>query len=285
MKYRRSRIFLLIMSFVLLAAALCRTAPAGADPRLERMRDYYKPESWPRTDAFLVPGLRLDGLVFEGFRLAGKRYCSPGRGTNYIWRFDKEGLEVWTIVQACASVEKAQEELLGWLTAGISVQLRRGSLVEAGERVGDISWADPQYNTLAFVRSNIMVIVLGRTTGSRLRPLINNLARTIDESITKGPKVTDLKGGLTAYLPVIERLSLSNGKPKLNQQVRLTVTGHDPRGLELKYVYRASSGAITETAKGVYYRAAAPGRQTLTVIAVSADNFVTEKKIEVEVGR
>ena len=84
---------------------------------------------------------------------------------------------------------------------------------------------------------------------------------------------------------MIERLSLSNGKPKLNQQVRLTVTGHDPRGLELKYVYRASSGAITETAKGVYYRAAAPGRQTLTVIAVSADNFVTEKRIEVEVGR
>ena len=72
--------------------------------------------------------------------------------------------------------------------AGISVQLRRGSLVEAGERVGDISWADPQHNTLAFVRSNIIVIVLGRTTGSRLRPLINNLARTIDESITKTPK-------------------------------------------------------------------------------------------------
>ena len=251
----------------------------------KQARAYYQPESWPKPALTLWPGLRLDDFRLEGFQLKERRYFAPAKGTNYIWRNEKEQLELWIIVNVRTTVESAQRDLFNWLVSGTAALMKKGTLTGQEARIGDISWADPQYGTLAFVRRNVAVIILGRTNKTAHRQLIDRVASTIDNVLREGPGGEGIKRDIKMIAPAIESVTLSKSKLRVNERTKVTVVARDPCGGKLEYAYRATGGNILRTKDGVFYQATMPGDQTITVLVVNPDNITAEKEISVTVTK
>lgn len=271
--------------FVFFGLMLLQTGLTQEKDIEKRAREYYKPESWPRTEVPLLEGISLDNFEFKGFQLNEKRYGSPFKGTNYIWFNEKENLELWIIINVCTSVEATHKELLDWLITGTTSLLKKGTLTDQETQIGDISWADPNFNTLVFSRRNVVVIVLGHSTQPRHRRLINEIALSIDSEIQRRPGIREVKRYITEVAPVIEKVTLEKSELRINEKTKITVVARDPRGGKLEYSYYATGGNILRTKEGIFYHATVAGTHTIKVMVINKGNITSEKTISLTVTK
>jgi hypothetical protein len=246
---------------------------------------HYDPKSWPRTSDLLVPGLKLDDFEFEGFQVTERQYFAPARGVRYTWQNKREQLEVRIVVSVHASAEAAHRALLDWLVNGTSTVMQRGALTDPDRQIGDISWVDRDYGTLAFARGNVVIIMFGDPKAKGRHQLVDRMASTIDEELNREPLVKIAPGDFEKMAPSIERVALEDAKLRVNDLAKLTVVANDPLGRKLEYGYYATGGNILRMKDGVFYQATTPGDHTITVTVVSPENIVSERAIRVSVCR
>jgi len=277
----RTRIFILVF-FVL---TLLQAGLSQEKAIEKQARAYYKPESWPKTGVPLLRGMSLDSFDFKGFQLKEKRYFSPARGTNYIWYNEKEKLELWITIDVCPSVEAAHQELFDWLATGTSSLLRKGTLTDQQLKIGDVSWADPRFNTLAFSSRNVVVIILGRSTQPRHGQLMNEIALSIDGEIRARPGAEEAKRGVAQMAPIIEKIALEKPELRLNESTKVIIVARDPGGGKLEFSFHTTGGNILRTKEGILFQATSPGTHLIRVIVINTENIVSEKTISVTVTK
>lgn len=249
----------------------------------KRAIEYYEPETWPKSTQFSVMGFKLDNIFIRGFELKEKRYFAPTRGTGYIWYNEEEQLEVWIVINVYASVEAAHDGMINWLATGTSARMVKGTLIAETELIGDISWADPAFFTLAFARDNVVILTFGRTKKESHRQIIDDIAVSIDNQIRSESKAITISENITSVRPIIENISLEDSELRINQKARLTVVAHDPQGETLRYGYYSKGGNILNTKEGVFYQATVPGRHKILVTVINEQNISSEEGVSVTV--
>jgi hypothetical protein len=249
----------------------------------KRAIEYYEPDTWPKSAQFLTIGFTLENFSIHGFELKEKRYFAQTRGTSYIWHNQEEQLELWIVINIYASVEAAHDGMLKWLATGTSARMERGTLTAETELIGDISWADPDYVTLAFTRNNVVILMFGRTKKESHRQIIDEIAVSIDNRIRSESEPMAGIENITNVRPIIANVDIEESELRVNQKTKLTVVAHDPRGETLRYGYYAEGGNILNTNEGVFYQATVPGRHEILVTVINEQNIRSEKTVSVTV--
>jgi hypothetical protein len=249
----------------------------------KRAIEYYKPDTWPKSTQFSTMGFTLDDFSIPGFNLKEKRYFAQTRGISYIWYNEEEQLELGIVINVYASVEAGHDGMLNWLATGTSARMEKGTLTAETELIGDISWADPAYFTLAFARNNVVILMFGRTKKESHRQIIDDIAVFIDNRIRSESKRMTSYENITSVKPIIENVSIEDSELRVNQKTKLTVVAHDPREETLRYGYYAEGGNILNTNEGVFYQATVPGRHEILVTVINEQNIRSEEGVSVTV--
>ena len=272
-------VFLIVICFIISSSfTIAQTTDIE-----KRAIEYYKPDTWPKSTQFSTMGFQLDNFSIRGFDLKEKRYFAQTRGTSYIWYNEEEQLELWIVINVYASVEAAHDGLLNWLATGTSALMERGTLTAETELIGDISWANPTFFTLAFARDNVVILMIGRTKKNSHRQIIDDIAVSIDNQIRSESKPMTSYENIMNTKPIIESISIEDSDLRINQKTKLTVVAHDPRGETLRYGYYAEGGNILNTKEGVFYQATVPGRHEILVTVINEKNISSEEGVSVTV--
>lgn len=272
-------VFLIVICFIISSSfTIAQTTEIE-----KRAIEYYKPDTWPKSTQFSTMGFKLDNFSISGLDLKEKRYFAQTRGTNYIWYNEEEQLELWIVINVYASIEAAHDGMLNWLATGTSTLMERGTLTAEIELIGDISWTDPAFFTLVFARNNVVILMFGRTKKESHRPIIDEIAVSIDNRIRSESKPMTSSENITSVRPMIENVSIEDSDLRVNQKAKLTVVAHDPRGETLRYGYYAEGGNILNTKEGVFYQATVPGRHEILITVINEQNISSEEGVSVTV--
>lgn len=281
--HNRIKYFILFGTAIVFLLSMGLTAQS--DDILNKARQYYKPDTWQKSDKQPLAGLKLDDFAISGFNLKEKRVHTPTGGTDYIW-FDKDAnASLHVIVNIYSSTNIAREKFLTWLITGVNIPLQKGTFFSNLTVIGDISWADSNSSLLAFSRDNVFIIIHGRPNVVSDCQIIESIANNLDKAIIELPRPDNGTEVIKMTRPVIESLKIEKTKLKLNETVLITVKAHDPRGEKLDYNFYATGGNILQTKQGYLYQAVKPGKHTITVSAVNTSNLRSEGTISVTVGK
>ena len=286
MKQHQSAYKILTIILIVICSIISSSIAISQTAEIEKhVADYYKPESWTKSTRLPLLGFKLDNYAIKGFELKEKRYFSPSKGVCYIWYSEEEAYELWTVVNVYASVEAAHNGMFKWLLNGNTSLMEKGTLTSHTEVIGDISWADPSFLTLAFVRDNVVVLIFGRTKEESHRQMVEDIASSIDDGIKTEPRIYASSETIMGIRPVIESITLEESELRVNQKAKLTVIASDPRGQVLTYGYYATGGNILNTKEGIFYQATTPGEHEIAVTVINDANLSSEIAVSVTVLR
>jgi len=280
--FRTNLAFILALAGLILLPAFAQSQFATME---QQARKLYQPDSWRKSTKLPVVGLKFDDFQINGFVLKKTKPHSPTGGTDYCWSNKLENWDLHVIVNIFNNASEAHKKLYHWLVTGINVNLQKGAFSSSSKIIGDVSWVEPGSTTLAFIRDNVMIIMEGTSRKDRHLELTENIAISIDEVIKAEPRPTDATEEIEKLSPIIDSVVVGQTILRLNEQTRISITAHDPRGGKLEFTYQATGGNIFYTKNGVFFQATDPGEHTITVFARNPYNLRSKKSVTIIVEK